>query len=44
MVKAVSVAGARRSLYLDQYMYVLAGSEIVALDQRDWSEAGKLTF
>jgi halocyanin-like protein len=40
--KAVNVTNSRRAAYINDYMYVVSDHEVVALDENDWSRAGRL--
>ena len=40
--KAVNVTDSRRAAYINDYMYVVSDHEIVALDENDWSRAGRV--
>ncbi|MDZ7689445.1 MAG: beta-propeller domain-containing protein [Halobacteriales archaeon] len=40
--RAVNVTRARRAAYINDYMYVASDHEIVALDENDWSRAGRV--
>jgi len=40
--KAVNVTGARRAAYINDYMYVVSDTEVVALDENDWSRVETL--
>ena len=40
--KAVNVTNSRRAAYINDYMYVVSDHEVVALDENDWSRAGRV--
>jgi halocyanin-like protein len=40
--KAVDVTRARRAAYINDYMYVVSDHEVVALDENDWTRAGRV--
>ena len=40
--KAVNVTRARRAAYINDYMYIASDYEVVALDENDWSRAGRV--
>ena len=42
MVKAVSGVNAKRALYINDYLYILADDRITVLNEKDWTEANKL--
>lgn len=42
--KAVQSTGVERAIYLDDYMYIIGGQEIVVINENDWQEVNSLTF
>jgi uncharacterized secreted protein with C-terminal beta-propeller domain len=40
--KAVNVTRAKRAAYINDYMYVVSDHEVVALDENDWTRAGRV--
>jgi uncharacterized secreted protein with C-terminal beta-propeller domain len=44
LVKAMPAYGARRAIYLDDWLYILADSKAVVLDERTWERVGELSF
>lgn len=44
LTKAVSDMRARRALYIDDYLYILADDEIVVLDENDWERVNELNL
>jgi len=40
--RAVNVTRAKRAAYINNYMYIVSDHEVVALDENDWSRAGRL--
>ncbi len=44
LVKAVSTISARRALYINNFLYVVGNSEIVVLDQNNWSEVKRISL
>lgn len=42
MVKAVSNVGARRAVYIDDYLYVIGSSAIVVIDENTWKTVNRL--
>ncbi len=42
--KAVSIMGAKRAIYLDDYMYIIGTNSIVVLDENTWNEVKELEF
>ncbi|MHC1579539.1 MAG: beta-propeller domain-containing protein [Candidatus Alkanophagales archaeon] len=44
LVKRVNVEGVRRALYIDDYLYVIADTKLVVLDERTWERVGEIEF
>jgi len=42
MKKAVSSSGARRAIYIEDYLYIIGEREIVVLNEIDWTEVNDL--
>jgi inhibitor of cysteine peptidase len=42
LVKAVSGISAMRAIYMDDYLYIIGGNKITALDENTWEEVSEL--
>ncbi|MFP4188172.1 MAG: beta-propeller domain-containing protein [Halobacteriales archaeon] len=40
--KAVNITNAQRAAYINDYLYVVSDHEVVALDENDWTRAGRI--
>jgi len=44
LVERVNVEGVRRALYIDDYLYVIADTKLVVLDERTWKRVDEIEF
>ncbi len=44
LIKAVGQISAKRAIYLDDYLYIIANEKIVVLDERSWEKINELIF
>ena len=44
MVKAVSAVRARRAVYMEDYLYIIADTKLVVLDEETWEKVNEIEF